>query len=62
MKRQEADAWVKSQTLRNYENLVQYSQAQINAYNEKGEDLAAAQWNMRISALRVQMILLQKKG
>ena len=60
--RQEADAWVKSQTLRNYENLVQYSQAQINAYNEKGEDLAAAQWNMRISALRVQMILLQKKG
>lgn len=57
----EANEWLYKQKIRNNEQLMAYAREKIRYFDSIDDELQAAQWNMRISALQVDFVMLKQK-
>ena len=57
----EANEWLYKQKIRNNEQLMAYAKEKIRYFDSIDDELQAAQWNMRISALQVDLVMLKQK-
>lgn len=57
----EANEWLYKQKIRNNEQLMAYAREKIRYFDSIDDELQAAQWNMRVSALQVDLVMLKQK-